>query len=143
MEEDDDIVIRYRFKGLTDPCNSGKRKGTNKTEWSYRRLWSMLFADDAAVVKRSPGTLQRLMDVLVTTCSEFGLLVSVKKTETMAQCLPAGVERETLQIRAFNGTLKQVEVFVYLGGAVTSDASIQKELRLALWRVMRYLLCLQ
>ena len=36
-------------------------------------LWGTLYADDAGTVSRSPGELERMMAVIVTACSAFGL----------------------------------------------------------------------
>ena len=36
----------------------------------------MLYADDAGIVSQSPGGLERMMTVIVTACSSFGLTVS-------------------------------------------------------------------
>ena len=41
----------------------------------------MLYADDAGIVSRSPGGLEKMMTVIVTACSEFGLTASEAKTE--------------------------------------------------------------
>ena len=43
----------------------------------------MLYADDAGIVSRSPGGLGRMMTVIVTATSAFGLTVSAAKTEIM------------------------------------------------------------
>ena len=41
----------------------------------------VLYADDAGIVSRSPGGLEKMMTVIVTACSEFGLMASEAKTE--------------------------------------------------------------
>ena len=46
-------------------------------------LWSMLYADDACIVSRTPSSLEKMVTVIVTACREFGLTVSEAKTETM------------------------------------------------------------
>ena len=41
----------------------------------------MLYADDAGIVSRLLEGLERMMTVIVTACSAFGLMVSKAKTE--------------------------------------------------------------
>eukprot|EP00904_Undaria_pinnatifida_P005032 jgi/Undpi1/1659/HiC_scaffold_11.g05049.m1 len=43
----------------------------------------MLYADDAAIVSRSSEGLERMMTVIVTACSSFGLTFSEARTEIM------------------------------------------------------------
>ena len=43
----------------------------------------MLYADDAGMVSRSSEGLERMMTVIVTACSAFGLTVSEAITEIM------------------------------------------------------------
>ena len=69
----------------------GEKKGTSRTGKVDRRrdkegedvqrLWGMLYADDAGIVSRSSEGLERMMTVIVTACSSFGLTVSEAKTE--------------------------------------------------------------
>ena len=55
------------------------RRGKEGEE--VQRLWGMLYADNAGVVSRSSEGLERMMTVIVTACSSFGLTVSEAKTE--------------------------------------------------------------
>ena len=43
----------------------------------------MLFADDAGIISRSSGGLERMMTVIATACSACGRTVSEAKTEIM------------------------------------------------------------
>ena len=69
-----------------------EKKGTSRTGKVDRRrgkeeevqiLWGMLSADDAGIVSRSSKGLERMMTMIVTACSAFGLTVSESKTESM------------------------------------------------------------
>ena len=51
-----------------------------------QRLWGMLYADDAVIVSRSSEGPDRMMTVILTTCSAFELTVSEAKTETSCTC---------------------------------------------------------
>ncbi len=44
-----------------------------------------LFTDDAALASHSEAGLQRLVDKLSHACKEFGLTISLKKTNLLAQ----------------------------------------------------------
>ena len=48
-----------------------------------QRLWGLLYADDAGIVSRSSEGLEKMMTVIVTACSAFGLTVSEAETEIM------------------------------------------------------------
>ena len=91
-----------------------EKKGTSRTGKIDRRrgkegdevqtLWGMLYADDAGIVSRSSEGLVRMMTVIVTTSSSFGLTVPEVKTEIMwletkggvgvlhNQCSPPGIQ---------------------------------------------------
>ena len=45
----------------------------------------MLFADDAAVVAHTHEELQSLMDCISQACKDFGLTISLKKTNALGQ----------------------------------------------------------
>ena len=48
-----------------------------------QRLWGVLYADDAGIAKRLSEGLDKMMTVIVTATSAFGLTVSEAKTEIM------------------------------------------------------------
>ena len=83
----------------------------------------MLFADDAGIVSRSSEGLERMMTVIVTACSAFGLTVSEAKTEIL--CLPTGgVCGGSFTIDAAGQVYKHTIEFVYVGGAITADREL-------------------
>lgn len=45
----------------------------------------MLFADDAAVTAHTGHDLQQLMDRFSHACRDFGLTISIKKTNVLGQ----------------------------------------------------------
>jgi len=45
----------------------------------------MLFADDAAVATHTQQELQSLMDRFSQACNDFGLTISLKKTNVLGQ----------------------------------------------------------
>ena len=100
----------------------GEKKGTSRTgnvdgrrgkeEEDVQRWWGMLWADNAGIVTGSPGGLERMMTVIVTACSAFGLTVSEAKTEIL--CLQTkGGKKVSLTINAAGQVYKQKIEFVY------------------------------
>ena len=93
----------------------------------------MLYADDAGIVSRSSEGLERMMTVIVTACSSFGLTVSEAKTEIM--CLETkGGGKVSFTINAAGQVYKQTIEFVYLGGAITADRDLSIEITRRLQR---------
>ena len=111
-------------------------------DYVRRAVWSMLYADDACIVSRSPQGLPKMMEVFVEVRRAFALTVSAKKTETM--CMPPPRSRTLMQVEAAGQTHKEVQSFTYLGGAVTQVPDISVEIARrtrACWtRIRRYLL---
>ena len=121
----------------------GEKKGTSCTGkvngWrgkegdEVQTLWGMLYADDAGIVSRSSEGLERMMTVIVTACSSFGLTVSEAKTEIM--CLETkGGGKVSFTINAAGQVYKQAIEFVYLGGAITADRDLSIEITRRLQR---------
>ena len=81
----------------------------------------------AGIVSRSSGGLERMMTVIVTACSSFGLTVFEAKTEMM--CLETkGRGKVPFAINAAGQVNKQIIEFVYLGGAITADRDLSIEI---------------
>ena len=77
------------------------------------RLWGMLYADNADIVSRSSERLERMMTVIVTACSSFGLTVSEAKTEII--CLQTkGGGKVSFTINAASQVYKQTIEFVLI-----------------------------
>ena len=110
-------------------------------DYVSRAVWGLLYADDACIVSRSPQELAKIMEVIVEVCRAFALTVSGKKTETMF-IPPQRTPRTMVRIEAAGQIHKQVQSFIYLGGAVTEtpDMSVEIARRTrAYWmRIRRY-----
>ena len=84
----------------------------------------MLFADDAAIASsHTEEGLQRLIDNMSRACKEFGVTISIKKTEVLCQMTPNEPE-----ITIDGKTLSNVNSFKCLGSTITSNASLDAEL---------------
>ena len=77
----------------------------------------LLFADDAALTSHSEEGLEHLVDKLSHACKEFGLTISLKKTNILAQ----GAESPQTSTST---TLEVVDTFTYLGSTVSSSTSL-------------------
>ena len=80
----------------------------------------MLYADEAGVVSRSSEGLEKMMTVIVTACSSFGLAVSEAKTEIV--CLQTkGGGKLSFTINAAGKVYQQTIEFGYLRGDITAE----------------------
>ena len=83
----------------------------------------LLFADDAALATHSEAALQRLISSFANACKEFGLTISLKKTEVMGQDVS-----EVPHITIEDHTLGVTDTFTYLGSKISSNLSLDAEL---------------
>nr|XP_054767476.1 uncharacterized protein LOC129274752 [Lytechinus pictus] len=94
-----------------------------KTKVKKILIRDMLFADDVALSSQSEEGLQRLIDCFSEACEDFGLTISLKKTNIMGQDV-----RSVPDISIGNYTLQVVENFTYLGSMISSKLSLDPEL---------------
>ena len=70
----------------------------------------LLFADDAALVSHTEDGLQCMLNKFADACKEFGLTISIKKTQVM------GLNTPSYPMLYLEGQLLEaVDDFVYLG----------------------------
>ena len=85
----------------------------------------MLYADDAGIVSQSSEGLERMMTVIVTACSSFGLTVSEAKTEIM--CLKTkGGGKVSFTINAAGQVYKQSSLCTWAGLSPQTETSALK-----------------
>ena len=134
------------FAAVTTPFSrtwyfSTKKVGADRTKHLLdrvrRAVWGMLYADDVGIVSRSPAGLARMMTVIVEVFGAFGLSVSEKKTETLLMRAPEKAQQPgeiptsplpALEIAAAGQKYHHVHQFVYLGGLITEDADITRDI---------------
>ena len=94
-----------------------------KTKIRTVLIREMLFADDAALTSHTEEGLQRLISQFAHACKEFGLTISIKKTNVMGQDTPAppsiSIDDEVLEV---------TDHFTYLGSTVSSNLSLDVEI---------------
>ena len=82
----------------------------------------MLFADDAAVATHTQEELQSSMDCFSQACKDFGLTISMKKTNVLGQDTEA-----PLVITIDDYELDAVCQFIYLGFTISDNLSMDAE----------------
>ena len=83
----------------------------------------MLFVDDAAVATHTQEELQSLMDCFSLACHDFGLTISLKKTNVLGQDTEAP---PVISIDDYE--LDAVCQFTYLGSTITDNLSLDAEI---------------
>lgn len=114
--------VRIRFRTDGSLFNLARLKAHTKV--SYATITDIMYADDLCFVAETPDGLQRLMTNLDESCKNFGLKISVKKTEVMANTL----NEEPLSVNLGEAVLKQVDKFKYLGSTITAKCDLDSEL---------------
>ena len=113
------VYLRTRSDGKL--FNLARLKAKTKVRETIIR--DMLFADDAAVASHKEAELQSMMDCFSQACKEFGLTISLKKTNVIGQDTPAPPV-----ITIDNYELDVVHEFTYLGSTITDNLSLDKEI---------------
>lgn len=113
------IYLRTRSDGKL--FNLSRLRAVTKVQLKCIR--DLLFADDAAITTHSAQDLQRLMTRFSDACRDFGLTISLKKTEVMAQDVDSPPN-----IKISNHQLEVVDSFVYLGSTISNSLSLDEEL---------------
>ena len=94
-----------------------------KTKVLEALIRDMLFADNAAMATHTQQELQALMDRFSQASKDFGLTISLKKTNVLGH--------DTMELPAItigNYELDVVEQFSYLGSTITSNLSLDIEI---------------
>ena len=98
-------------------------------------LCDLLFADDCALCASTEGDMQRMVDLFAEACVNFGLTISIKKTEVVFQ--PAPGESYVEPVITINGQkLKATEKFHYLVSGMSDSATIDNEINLRVSKKM-------
>ena len=96
-------------------------------------LRDLLFADDCALSASTAEDMQRMVDLFAQACANFGLTISIIKTEVMFQ--PAPGEPYVEPHITINGQrLKVTDKFPYLGSVMSNSATIDDEINLRVAR---------
>ena len=96
-------------------------------------LRDLLFADDCALCASSESEMQRMVDLFSRACKNFGLTISIPKTEVMFQPAPGEPHSEP-HISIDGQKLANTDKFPYLGSTMSNTATIDDEVSLRLAR---------
>nr|KAG5709927.1 hypothetical protein BaRGS_029969 [Batillaria attramentaria] len=125
----------YFSGGTSDafPVSSGVKQGCVLAPTLFGIFFSMLlqevliremlFADDAALTSHTEAGLQELVSRLSHACKEFGLTISLKKTNILAQDTDSPPD-----ISIDNTHLEVVDSFTYLGSTISSSLTLDTEI---------------
>ena len=94
-----------------------------KTKVHETTIRDMLFADDAVVTSHTEKELQCLVDRFYQACKDFGLTISLKKTDVLSQDVdtPPAIYIDDYQ-------LEVVHQFTYLGSTISDNLSLDSEI---------------
>ena len=103
------------------------RRLSAKTETLNSPTNEALFADVCALMAHKPGDLQAMLNRLLDAFKQFGLTISLGKTEVLFQRAPNSVVPQPA-ISIDEVELKVLDSFKYLGSVISSDGSLYKEI---------------
>ena len=97
----------------------------------------MFFADDGTVMTHTQRELQLLMDCFSQACKDFGLTISLKKTNVLGQDILAP---PVITIDDYE--LEVIHQFMYLGSTITNNLSLDPEINKRIRKAATPLTCL-
>ena len=111
--------------------NDGGKLFESRSRHPYLRcmVTELQFADDAAVVVRTRESLEKATNVLVRVASEWGLTVSMKKTEFMVVGEHSETEASPITLLGQSQTINNVKEFTYLGSRISEDGGVISEVK--------------
>ena len=94
-----------------------------------------LFTDDATITALTEIALQEFINCFAHACSQFGLTISIKKTNILGQDVSSAPS-------IGDCTLHVVEDFTYLGSNISSNLSLDTELNMRIGKASAAMACL-
>ena len=120
---DKGVYVRFRYDGSIFDL----RRLSAKTKTLNSLIQEALFADDCALMAHKPGDLQAMLNSFSDASKQFGLSISLEKTEVLFQRAPNSVAPQPA-IFIDDVELKVVDSFKYLGSMISVDGSLDKEI---------------
>ena len=122
-DSDMGVGLRYRTDGKL--FNLSRLQAKTKVQIEIIR--DFLFADDCALNSSTEADMQQSVDLFSAACSNFGLTISIKKTEVMHQPAPGSAFVEP-SITVDGQRLNNVDRFTYLGSTLSQAVHIDDEI---------------
>ena len=116
--------IDYKFR--TDGKLFNLRRLQAKTKVQKDIARDFLYADDCALNTGTQSNMQESMNGFAKACDDFGLTISIKKTEVMYQPAPNALYSEPV-ITVNGEKLTVTEKFIYLGSTLSRSVSIDEK----------------
>ena len=113
------IYIQALIEEALENSEDGVRVGGTQVN-------AIRFADDQAMTSSSNTGLQRMMDSLNRTSSEYGMRINIKKTKIMRMSRKGD---KKMSITVNGSKLEQVSQFCYLGSMITEDCRCHTEIK--------------
>ena len=120
---DEGVYVCFRYDGSIFDL----RRLSAKTKTLNNLIQEALFADDCALMAHKPGHLQAMLNSFSDASKQFGLTISLGKTEVLFQRAPNSVVPQPA-ISIDDVELKVVDSFKYLGSMISSYGSLDKEI---------------
>ena len=128
---DGDVGIKFNYR--TDGRLFNLRRLQAKTKIMTDIIRDFLFADDCALNASTEADMQCSVDKFSRACSDFGLTISIKKTEVLHQPAPGRVYVQP-NVTVNDERLKSVDRFTYLGSTLSQNTTIDEEVNTRLAR---------
>ena len=110
------IYIRFR----TDGSLFNLRRHLARTKTIEELITELLFADNCALLAHTEEALQHIVNRFSAAAKNFGLTISLKKTEVLYQP-PPRVAYSPPHISIDGTNQNAVEYFTYLGSVISND----------------------
>ena len=117
------MYVRFRY----DSSIFDLRRLSAKTKTLNSLIQEAVFADDCALMVHKPVDLQAMLNSFSGASKQFGLLISLGKTEVLFQRAPNSVTPQPA-IFIDDVELKVVDSFQYLGSMTSVDGSLDQEI---------------
>ena len=121
---DGDVGVCFRYCTDGSVFNLGRLQAKTKVQEDIAR--DFLFADDCALNAGTEPDLQRSVDQFSKACDDFGLMISIKKTEVLHQPAPATPYVEP-NVTVNGQKLAVTDKFDYLGSTLSRSVNIDEE----------------
>jgi len=122
-DSDPGVSVKYRTDGKL--FNQRRLAAVTKVKTTIIR--DLLFADDCALNACNAADMQHSMDNFSESCDNFGLTISIKKTEVMFQS-SSGEDQPPPKIQVHGNDLNTVDKFTYLGSTLSNVVHIDDEI---------------
>ena len=119
----DGVYIRFRIDGSL----FNLRRLLARTKTIEEPITELLFADSCALLAHTEEVSQFIVNRFSDAAKNFGLTISLKKTEMSYQPTPR-VAYSPPHISIDGTNLNAVEHSTYLGSVISNDATVSKDL---------------